>query len=63
MKLKNEYLAGVYETVCKRNAGEKEFLQAVGEVLGNVNKTSSVSPSDCHSTVHWTVSPQRGRQE
>ncbi len=35
---------------------------AVGEVFGNNNKTSSVSPAGCHSTVHWTVSPQRGRQ-
>ncbi len=33
MKLKNEYLKGVYETVAKRNAGEPEFLQAVLEVL------------------------------
>lgn len=32
-ELKNEYLKGVYETVCKRNAGEPEFLQAVKEVL------------------------------
>ena len=30
---KNEYIAGVYESVCKRNAGEPEFLQAVKEVL------------------------------
>lgn len=32
-ELKNAYLKGVYETVCKRNAGEPEFLQAVKEVL------------------------------
>lgn len=32
-ELKNAYLKGVYETVCKRNAGEAEFLQAVKEVL------------------------------
>ena len=31
--IKNAYLAGVYEDVCRRNAGEKEFLQAVSEVL------------------------------
>ena len=33
MALKNEYLKSVYEKVCKRNEGEKEFLQAVLEVL------------------------------
>ena len=29
----NSYLQGVYEDVCKKNAHEPEFLQAVGEVL------------------------------
>ncbi|MEG2118473.1 MAG: NADP-specific glutamate dehydrogenase, partial [Clostridia bacterium] len=33
MEFKSEYLQQVYDTVCKRNAGEKEFLQAVKEVL------------------------------
>lgn len=33
MQIKNPYLAAVYETVSKRNAGETEFLQAVREVL------------------------------
>ncbi|MBE6870809.1 MAG: NADP-specific glutamate dehydrogenase [Ruminococcaceae bacterium] len=33
MAFKNEYLAGVYEDVCKRNPNEPEFLQAVKEVL------------------------------
>ena len=33
MEFKNEYLQSVYEKVCLRNAGEKEFLQAVKEVL------------------------------
>ncbi len=33
MAITNAYLKGVYETVEKRNAGEKEFLQAVYEVL------------------------------
>ena len=33
MALKNEYLQKVYENVEKRNPGEKEFLQAVYEVL------------------------------
>jgi glutamate dehydrogenase (NADP+) len=33
MSFKNAYLAGVYETVCKRNPDEPEFKQAVLEVL------------------------------
>ncbi len=33
MAFKNEYLQNVYDTVCKRNANEPEFLQAVKEVL------------------------------
>ena len=33
MAFKSEYLNNVYETVCKRNSGEPEFLQAVKEVL------------------------------
>ncbi|MBQ8397357.1 MAG: NADP-specific glutamate dehydrogenase [Clostridia bacterium] len=33
MTFQNEYLASVYADVCKRNPGEPEFLQAVGEVL------------------------------
>ena len=33
MQIKNPYLQSVYETVVNRNPGEKEFHQAVGEVL------------------------------
>ena len=33
MTFKSEYLAKVYDDVCKRNPNEPEFLQAVGEVL------------------------------
>ncbi len=33
MEIKNQYLAGVYAQVEKRNPGESEFLQAVKEVL------------------------------
>ena len=31
--INNEYLAGIYADVEKRNAGEKEFLQAVLLIL------------------------------
>ncbi|MBO4583506.1 MAG: NADP-specific glutamate dehydrogenase [Clostridia bacterium] len=37
MEIKNAYLAELYERVAKRNAGEKEFLQAVGEVLESLS--------------------------
>ncbi len=33
MQINNQYLQDLYEKVEKRNAGEKEFLQAVGEVF------------------------------
>ena len=33
MAFHNEYVAGVYEDVCRKSAGEPEFLQAVKEVL------------------------------
>ncbi len=33
MAFQTEYVAGVYESVCKKNPGEPEFLQAVKEVL------------------------------
>ena len=34
MAFQTEYVAGVYESVCKKNPNEPEFLQAVKEVLG-----------------------------
>ncbi|MBQ1956004.1 MAG: NADP-specific glutamate dehydrogenase, partial [Clostridia bacterium] len=36
MAITNEYLAGIYEDVKKRNPGESEFLQAVYEVLDSL---------------------------
>ena len=33
MSIKNAYLAGVYEGLAARNTEQKEFLQAVDEVL------------------------------
>ncbi|MBR6789010.1 MAG: NADP-specific glutamate dehydrogenase [Clostridia bacterium] len=41
---KNEYIASVYESVCKRNAGEPEFLQAVKEVLESLEPVASKRP-------------------
>ncbi len=44
MKLKNEYLKRVYETVSKRNADEPEFLQAVLEVLESLEPVVEQDP-------------------
>ena len=44
MKLKNEYLIRVYETVAQRNAGEPEFLQAVLEVLESLEPVVEQDP-------------------
>ena len=44
MSFKNEYLKGVYETVCKRNAGEPEFQQAVREVLESLEPVAERRP-------------------
>ncbi len=44
MKLKNEYLLRVYDSVCKRNAGEPEFLQAVLEVLESLEPVVEQDP-------------------
>ena len=44
MKIKNAYLAELYERVAKRNAGEEEFLQAVGEVLESLSPVAKKRP-------------------
>ena len=44
MKLKNQYLCGVMETVKKRNPGEIEFHQAVLEVLETLEPVIEAHP-------------------
>lgn len=44
MEFKNAYLQGVYDKVCQRNAGEKEFLQAVKEVLESLEPVVEKRP-------------------
>ncbi len=44
MEIKNTYLQGVYDTVCKRNSGETEFLQAVKEVLESFEPALKANP-------------------
>ena len=45
MSFKNEYLKKVYDKVCERNPGEKEFLQAVMEVLESFEPVVEKDPS------------------
>lgn len=60
MNLKSAYLAGVYETVAKRNAGEKEFLQAVGEVLETLSLVVDKDPSiEKSGVIDRLVEPER----
>ena len=40
----NSYLQGVYDSVCKKNAHEPEFLQAVGEVLESLQPVAEQRP-------------------
>ncbi|MDD2955009.1 MAG: NADP-specific glutamate dehydrogenase [Oscillospiraceae bacterium] len=44
MEFKSAYLQGVYDTVCKRNSGEPEFLQAVKEVLESFEPVVAQKP-------------------
>ena len=44
MAMKNQYLLGVYATVEKRNPNEKEFLQAVYEVLESLEPVAERRP-------------------
>ncbi|MCI5802333.1 MAG: NADP-specific glutamate dehydrogenase [Oscillospiraceae bacterium] len=44
MDFKSEYLQNVYDTVCRRNAGEPEFLQAVKEVLESFEPVVAQKP-------------------
>ena len=44
MQFENKYLANVYAEVEKRNAGEPEFLQAVGEVLESLQPVAEKRP-------------------
>ena len=44
MQIKNQYLLDLYAQVEKRNAGEKEFLQAVGEVFESLEPVIEKRP-------------------
>ena len=60
MTLKNEYLKRVYEQVEKRNSGEKEFLQAVMEVLESFEPVVEQRPElEAAGIMERIVEPER----
>ncbi len=60
MEFKNEYLQSVYDKVCLRNAGEKEFLQAVKEVLESIEPVIEKRPDlVAAGVVDRMVEPER----
>jgi len=57
---KNAYLLRVYEEVCERNRGEKEFLQAVLEVLESLEPAVERNPAfEAEGIVERLVEPER----
>ena len=63
MEIRNAYLAELYERVAKRNAGEKEFLQAVGEVLESLSPVADKRPDLIEAGVFdRIVEPERSIQ-
>ena len=60
MKLKNQYLSGVMETVKKRNPGEIEFHQAVLEVLETLEPVIEAHPEYVEAgIIDRLVEPER----
>ena len=60
MAITNKYLAGVYENVEKRNPGEKEFLQAVYEVLESLQPVVEKRPDIVEAgVIDRIVEPER----
>jgi len=60
MEFKSSYLQKVYDQVCKRNAGETEFLQAVKEVLVSLEPIVAANPKiEANGIVERMVEPER----
>lgn len=58
--MKNEYLLRVYEEVQKKNANEKEFLQAVYEVLNSIEAYVDEHPElEKNGIIERFVEPER----
>ena len=57
---KSEYLNRVYADVEARNSGEKEFLQAVREVLGSLEPVIAANPEfEKHGIIERITEPER----
>ena len=60
MSLQSQYLRSVYQTVCQRNAGEPEFLQAVQEVLESFDPVVEKRPDLVEAgIIERLVEPER----
>ena len=60
MAFKSEYLNRVYDTVCQRDANEKEFLQAVREVLESLEPVVAQNPDiEKYGIIERMVEPER----
>ena len=60
MAINNEYLQSVYAGLCQRNPGEKEFLQAVEEVLTSLEPIVERRPDIVkHKIIDRIVEPER----
>ena len=60
MAFKSTYLANVYDTVCKRNPNEPEFLQAVKEVLESLELVVEKNPEiEKTGVIDRIVEPER----
>ena len=58
--MKNAYLNGVYEAVCRRDAGQPEFLQAVLEVLESLEPVVEADASlEKAGIIERLVEPER----
>ncbi len=58
--MKNAYLNGVYDVVCKRNPNEPEFQQAVYEVLESLEPVVEADPSyEKAGVIERLVEPER----
>ena len=60
MSIQNAYLAGVYEGLAARNAEQKEFLQAVDEVLESLEPVVAARPElEKNGLIERIVEPER----
>ena len=60
MEFKSAYLQQIYAEVCKRNAGEPEFLQAVMEVLASLDPVVAKRPDlEKAGVIDRLVEPER----